>query len=126
MPQNDQAEPRWTGRDLYDVDGHKIGTIDEVRYGDEAGTLAWLIVDPGLFSTKKLLIPANDVRTSESRLSVPYSKERIERAPEAQGGAALTDKDQAALCRYYGLVHPPAGGQVGEGCEDMPDVRPAG
>lgn len=126
MTQNDHAEAGWTGRDLLDANGDTIGTVEEVRHGDPAGKLTWLVVDPGVSDSNKLFIPANDVRSSGEALSVPYAKARVKGAPAVEGEAALTDTDQVSLCRYYGLVHPGLVGEAAEGCEDMPDVRPAG
>ena len=125
MAENEQAEPRWSGRDLYDMNGDKIGTVEGVRYGDDAGKLAWLVVEP-VTSGKKLFIPANDVRAAQDRLSVPYTHDRILSAPPVESDAVLTDGEQVSLCRYYGLVHPGVAAQGGEGCDEMPDVRPAG
>jgi hypothetical protein len=126
MVENDQSVPQWSGRELYDMNGDTIGTVEEVRRGDAAGNLAWLIVDPGVSATKRLFIPANDVRSSADRLSVPYTKDRVKSAPAVGTHDALTDGEQASLCRYYGLVHPGEAAQGAEGCDEMPDVRPAG
>jgi|WetSurMetagenome_2_1015567.scaffolds.fasta_scaffold182360_2 hypothetical protein len=124
MTENDQAES-WSGRDLYDMNGDKIGTVAQVRHGDAVGNLTWVVVDPGV-PAKRLLIPANDVRSSADRLSVPYTKDRVESAPPVEAHDVLTDGEQVSLCRYYGLVHPGEVTQGAEGCEEMPDVRPAG
>ncbi len=125
MTHNDHAGPRWAGRDLYDTNGATIGVIEEVRHGASTDDAAWLIVDSGQ-GAKKLLVPANDVRLAGERLSVPYSRDRVAGAPTVGGGPALSDTEQASLCRYYGLVHPGVAGETAEGCDDMPDVRPAG
>jgi hypothetical protein len=126
MAENDQAKPQWSGRDLYDMNGEKIGTVEQVRHGDAVDNLTWLVVDPSVPATKRLFIPANDVRSSVDRLSVPYTKDRVKSAPAVEAHDTLTDGEQASLCRYYGLVHPGEVAQGAEGCEEMPDVRPAG
>ena len=106
--------------------GKKVASIhDEHAVQLWTGNPSWLVVDPSAADAKKLLVPANDVRVSGERLSVPYAKERVARAPLVEAAEAPTEHEQTTLCRYYGLVHP-ASDQAGEGCEEMPDVRPAG
>ena len=77
----DDISTQWTGHDLLDVNGDKIGTVEDVRYGDATGGLKWLVVKTGLFGTKKILVPAGEVRASEDALVVPYAKDRVKDAP---------------------------------------------
>jgi hypothetical protein len=124
MTQN-SGEQNWIGKDLFASGGERIGAVAGVRYGDVAGAPAWLIVDTGTREAPSLYVPAHDVRVSGDRLSLPYAKERVKGAPAIEGGPTLSDSEQATLCRYYGLVHT-GGPGTAEGCDDMPDVRPAG
>ncbi len=62
MAENHEIETEWTGHDLFDEKGDKIGTIEDVRYGDMTLGLKWLVVESGLFGTKKLFVPAGEVR----------------------------------------------------------------
>ena len=126
MAQKDEPATRWVGHDLYDLDGNKIGKVEDVRYGDVTGGLTWLVVETGLLGTKSIFVPAAEVRRAGDRLSVAHSEARVKDAPPVENAEALTPDDENKLCRYYGLQYGPAADAQAEGCEDMKDVRPAG
>jgi len=116
----------WTGRDLYDLDGNKIGVIEDVRYGDVTGGMQWLVVDTGAAGAKKVFVPVLEVRRAGDRLSTRHTKERVKDAPQVENAEALSQPEEAKLCRYYGLQFGGAAPEQAEGCEEMGDVRPAG
>jgi len=126
VTQNQEVQPQWTGHDLFDLDGEKIGTVEDVRYGDVKGDLAWLVVETGLLGTRKIFVPANDVRRSGDRLSVPYMKERVKDAPKAEDEKVLTEADKGKLCRYYGLQYVAPTTEPVDGCSEIEDQRPGG
>jgi len=126
VAEKEEFATEWTGRDLYDLDGDRIGTVEDVIYGDATGGLKWLVVETGLFGLKKIMVPAGEVRRSGDRLSVPHTKERVKDAPKVDDEQALTQADESRLCRYYGLQYAGAVDPSADGCEDMTDVRPAG
>jgi hypothetical protein len=126
MTPNDEMEAQWTGHDLFDLDGDKIGKVEGVRYGDVKGNLTWLVVETGILGTKKILVPAGEVRRAGDRLSVGYTKDRVKDAPKVENESALTEADQGELCRYYGLQYIPSASEPSEGCVEMKDIRPAG
>jgi len=126
MGGNDKQEALWIGLDMYDVDGDKIGTVEDVRYGEATGDPTWLIVETGLLGLKKIFVPAGEVRSSGGRLSVRYTKDRVKDAPKVDDDAALTEGDKGKLCRYYGLQYVRSADEPAEGCEEIPDQRPGG
>lgn len=126
MTEKDKLTTEWTGHDLYDLDGDKIGTVEDVIYGDATGGLKWLVVETGLLGLKKIMVPAGEVRRSDDRLSVPHTKERVKAAPKVDDEQALTQADESKLCRYFGLQYAGATDPSADGCEDMTDIRPAG
>ncbi len=127
MADKDVMQAKWTGLELFDVDGEKIGKVEEVR-SDPAGGLQWLVVESGFLGMNKMLIPANDVRQAGDKLSVPYTKERVKDAPEVDDESEPTEAEKGKLCRYYGLQYEGAAGEAAEGCEPMnpEDIRAAG
>lgn len=126
MATYEEPETQWTGHDLLDLDGNKIGKIEDVRYGDVTGGLQWLVVETGVPGAKKIFVPAGEVRRSGERLSVPHTSERVKDAPRVKDPEFLTDADESKLCRFYGLQHGSAAAQPAEGCSDMEDLRPGG
>lgn len=126
MAANDGLTPQWTGLDLFDLDGKKIGKVEDVRYGDVTGGLQWLVVETGILGTKKIFVPIGEVRRSGDQLSVLHTKDRVTDAPKVEGGQALTPADEGKLCRYYGLQYGASTSEPAEGCAEMEDQRPAG
>jgi sporulation protein YlmC with PRC-barrel domain len=114
----DEISTQWTGHDLLDVNGDKIGSIEDVRYGDATGGLKWLVVKTRLFGTKKILVPAGEVRATEDALVVPYTKDRVKDAPGVDEGEMFTTEEEQSMCAYYGLDYVSAFGSPAEGCAD--------
>ena len=118
MAEKDDISTQWTGHELLDVNGDKIGSIEDVRYGDATGGLKWLLVKTGLFGTKKILVPAGEVRASEDALVVPYAKDRVKDAPGVDVDETFTTEEEQNMCAYYGLDYVSAFGSPAEGCAD--------
>jgi sporulation protein YlmC with PRC-barrel domain len=114
----DEISTQWTGHDLLDVNGEKIGTVEDVRYGDATGGLKWLMVKTGLFGTKRILVPAGEVRATEDALVVPYTKERVKEAPGVDEDELFTTEEERNVCAYYGLEYLSSFGVPTEGCVD--------
>ena len=108
----------WTGHELRDVNGEKIGTVEDVRFGDATGGLKWLLVKTGLFGTKKILVPAGDVRATEDALVVPYPRDRVKDSPGVAESDMLTADEERNVCAYYGLEYVSEFDSPVEGCVD--------
>ena len=93
----------WLDKPLYDADGEKIGTIDEIYYDEASGRAEWLLVKTGLFGTKKTFVPALEASASGDRLNVPYSEGRVKDAPRMDKGEDLTEELERQLYAYYDL-----------------------
>lgn len=102
----DMSTAEWTGRQVVDTAGQKIGTISDVRYNemlDPTGDPEWLIVKAGVFGTKRIYIPARDVRMDGDRLRVPYTEDRVKDSPAVAKDQPLTRDEERELYIYYGL-----------------------
>ena len=98
-------QPQWTGHDLYDVHGDKIGTVTDVRYGDATMGPRWLLVRAGLLDTKRVFVPANGARRHGDRVVVPFVKDRVKSAPLVTNVEVLDEDDEEKLRAYYGLEY---------------------
>ena len=125
MAESNGLVPQFTGHDLLDVDGNKIGKIEDVLMGDSMADLSWLVVDTGLLGGK-VLVPVGEVRRAGDRLSVPYTKDRVKSAPKAEDRLLLTEAEKGTLCRYYGLEYGATATEPAAGCTDTIDKRPGG
>jgi sporulation protein YlmC with PRC-barrel domain len=91
-----------THRELLDVTGEKIGTVEDVRYDDVTASPKWLLVKTGLFGARRF-VPATQVRSSKDRLTVSFTKERVKNAPRIGDDQLLSQAEEDQLSGYYGL-----------------------
>ena len=118
MSGNDEVETQWTGHDLYDQDGKKIGTIEDVRFGELVSNLKWLVVKTGLLGAKTVFVPAGEVESSGGRLVVNFEKDRVKGAPHVKQELASLPEVEEKLCTYYGLDYVRSATAPAEGCAD--------
>jgi len=87
-----------------DCSGVRIGNLAAV-YEDHAKAAAWYLIRLARYSTRFVLAPAADVTAWDGRLALPWSRERIERAPVLfTAPPAVTPGMEDELRRHYGLV----------------------
>jgi sporulation protein YlmC with PRC-barrel domain len=91
------------GDDLYDGDGDKIGTIEEMYLDAETDVPAWAVVKTGLMGTKRIFVPLRDATENEKGVTVPYDKETVKDAPGVDHDGAISKDEEAALLRHYGM-----------------------
>jgi hypothetical protein len=121
---SDEPRTEWTGHDLFDIEGDKIGPIVDVRYGDFTGDLKWLVVESGLLGRRTLLVPVAEVRSSEGRLVAPYPKDFMKNAPGVEYESASWETDERNLCAFYGLPYVRSPDEPVEGCVGTEPQRP--
>jgi uncharacterized protein (TIGR02271 family) len=92
----------WRGRDLYDNDGGKIGSIDEIYLDRESGDPEWAVVTTGLFGTKRTFVPLSEASPSEDGVRVPYEKATVKDAPNIDPDGRLSHDEERALYEHYG------------------------
>ena len=68
-----------------DCRGRRLGTLAAVFEVPGAETPAWLLVRLGRYSTRFVLTPPAIVLAWRGRLSLPYERARVERAPLLYG-----------------------------------------
>ena len=121
----DGISREWTGHDLLDINGEKIGVVEDVRVGDATGGLEWLVVKTGLLGTKKVLVPAGEVKDTDDALVVPFPKDRVKDSPGVDDSVAFAAEQERQVCAYYGLEYVSEFGSPVEGCADEEDVDEA-
>lgn len=71
--------------DLYDVEGDKLGTIDDVIFDHGTGEIRYVVVDTGgLLSHDKFIIPADRIHTDDEHadgFQIDLLKKHVERFP---------------------------------------------
>ena len=103
MSPTQSAVAAWRGRNAVDSDGDKIGTIDEIYMDNETGKPEWLAVKTGLFGSKVSFIPIAEAKDEGAGVRVPYDKQQVKDAPNADADGELSQEEEASLYRHYGL-----------------------
>ena len=96
MSPTQSAVTEWRGRNAVDSDGDKIGTIDEIYMDTETGKPEWLAVKTGLFGSKVTFIPIAKARDDGVGVRVPYDKQQVKDAPNADADGELSQEEEAA------------------------------
>jgi uncharacterized protein (TIGR02271 family) len=93
----------WRGKTALDADGEKIGTVDEIYLDAETNQPEWLAVKTGLFGSRMSFIPIADATDAGGDVRVPYSKQQVKDAPNADPDGQLSQQEEAQLYRHYGM-----------------------
>jgi uncharacterized protein (TIGR02271 family) len=102
MPDIDTVQG-WQGRTMVDPAGDKLGTIDAIYLDDETGQPEWATVTRGLFSAKAAFVPLAQAQDTGDSVQVPYDKQQVTDAPSMEADGSLSQDEEAALYRHYGL-----------------------
>ncbi|KPI22184.1 protein of unknown function DUF2382-containing protein [Actinobacteria bacterium OK074] len=98
------------GRNMYDQDGDKIGTVSQVYVGDHSGRPEWVTVKTGWFGMKESLVPLTGASRTGEDIHVPYAKDTVKEAPRLDADEHLDPGQEKQLYRHYGLT---AAGGIG-------------
>lgn len=88
----------------YDVDGDKLGNVNEVYINDTSGQPDFVEINHGLFGLGSSLVPLRGHSLNGEELRLAFQKDRIKDAPNVDSDAHLSNEDQAELYRHYGLT----------------------
>jgi uncharacterized protein (TIGR02271 family) len=102
MPDIDTVQ-NWQGRAMVDRDGAKLGMIDAIYLDDDTGQPEWATVTTGLFGTRTTFVPLAQAQDLGDSVQVPYDKQQVSDAPSPQADGSLSQDEEAALYRHYGL-----------------------
>jgi uncharacterized protein (TIGR02271 family) len=95
----------WRGQDLYGSGGDKLGKIEEIYLDAETDQPEWALVNTGLFGTKSTFVPLQQATHDGGQARVPYDKATVKDAPSMDADGQLSQQDEAALYRHYGLEY---------------------
>ncbi|AKV59625.1 PRC and DUF2382 domain-containing protein [Corynebacterium riegelii] len=88
----------------YDVNGDKVGSVQDVYVNDTTGQPDFITVNHGLFGTGTSIVPLRGHSLRDGDLHLAFPKDRIEDAPDLDDNGHLTTNDQDALYRHYALT----------------------
>ena len=103
MAQTKEAVASWRGSNAVGSDGDKIGKIEEIYTDAETGKPEWLAVTTGLFGSKVSFVPIAEASETGGDVRVPYDKQQVKDAPNAEADGELSQEEESGLYSHYGL-----------------------
>lgn len=89
------------GAKVYDRDGDKIGTVEQIYVDPATGRPNWASVRTGLFGTSESFVPLDDATEDADGLRVPFEKSVVKDAPRIDDDAELSPEEEDRLYDYY-------------------------
>jgi uncharacterized protein (TIGR02271 family) len=102
MPTIDDVKT-WRGEHAHTRDGEKLGTIADIYLDRDTGEPEWAAIKTGLFGTNVSFAPLAEATHSGDGVQLPYTKDQLKDAPNAEADGELSQEEEAALYRHYGL-----------------------
>jgi uncharacterized protein (TIGR02271 family) len=93
---------QWRGAKAVDVNGDKVGSIDEVYLDRGSEQPEWITVSTGLFGTRTTFVPIDDAQLTDGEVRLGYTKDQIKDAPNVDADGALSRDEERALYEHYG------------------------
>lgn len=114
-PNSDAAEHAvYTGHDVIDEQGNKLGRVTDVIYDDTetttvasvdgARTPTWLVVDPGMLRAAHYVPVAGSYRTAEGTIVTPWDKDWVKAALKASHDHILSRDERDELLAHYAMA----------------------
>ncbi|MEX2108647.1 MAG: PRC-barrel domain-containing protein [Solirubrobacterales bacterium] len=94
---------RWTGFDVDEVDGTRVGRVHSVFTDAASGEPTWLIVALGRRGAKRVAIPLRDCAGAANRVWTVHGREALRTAPAVDPARPLLREHELTICRYFGI-----------------------
>jgi len=96
---------RWKGQEVVDPTGDKIGKIEDIYLDEQTDQPEWLAVRTGLFGRRITFVPLAEAQPADEYVAVPYTKDQVKEAPNAEPDGQLSEQEEAQLYDYFGLPY---------------------
>jgi hypothetical protein len=98
----------WHGMLIVDVNGERIGNLEEVYVDVETDAPQFGTVKEGFFGRHLTFVPLIGITIGPDNLQLAYTRERVTGAPNiALRGDELEQADESALYHHYELNYTP-------------------
>jgi sporulation protein YlmC with PRC-barrel domain len=91
----------YTGAQVLDPDGSKIGTVGQIYVEPQTGRPNWAAVKTGLFGMSESFVPLDEAEDVDGNLRVPFSKEFVKDSPRSTSDGGLSQEAEDRLYAYY-------------------------
>ncbi len=98
----------WHGKRLVDVNGEKIGNLQDVYIDVETDLPQFATVKEGLIGRHLTFVPLGGIKVGPDDLQVAVTRQQVQDAPNIeQHGEELSQADESALYHHYELNYTP-------------------
>jgi uncharacterized protein YrrD len=98
----------WHGKLLVDVNGEKIGKLEDVYVDVETDLPQFATVKEGFIGRHLTFVPLGNIKLGPDELQVSVTKEQVQAAPNIeQHGEELSQADESALYHHYEINYLP-------------------
>jgi uncharacterized protein (TIGR02271 family) len=99
-----ELEERYSGYEVYDRDGEKIGKVDDL-FVDEGDQPEYIGIKSGLFSSRSTLVPMEAIQVDQRRrvVEVSQSKSRVKAGPAFNEDEEITPEHEERVREHYEL-----------------------
>jgi uncharacterized protein YrrD len=98
----------WQGKVLLDVNGEKIGKLEDVYVDVETDMPQFATVKEGFIGRHLTFVPLGGITVGPDDLRVAVTRDRVRDAPNIElKGEELSQADESALYHYYELNYMP-------------------
>ncbi len=101
------------GAKVIDLNGDKIGKVEEIYLDKETDKPEWALVNTGMFGSHSTFVPLQGSSRQGDDLQVSFDKEQVKDAPGVDAGKELSQSEEAELYRHYGLDYSEASSDSG-------------
>ncbi len=95
----------WTGRELVDAQGEKVGSVADIYNDAQTGEPEWALVKGGLLGSKQHFVPLAGAAPDGEAVRVRVSREQVKEAPGVEAGAELSQDEERRLFEHYGVQY---------------------
>jgi len=104
----------WQGKMLVDINGEKIGKLQDVYVDIENDEPQFATVKEGFIGRHLTFVPLGGIQIGPDDLQVAVTKEQVESAPDIDlHGEELTQADESTLYHHFELNYTPIGTESG-------------
>jgi sporulation protein YlmC with PRC-barrel domain len=108
QPEAEWSVAEWHGKLLVDIDGERIGKLEDVYVDVETDEPQFATVKEGFIGRHLTFVPLGGIQVGPDELRVAVTKGQIQAAPNIeQHGEELSQADESALYHHYELNYTP-------------------
>jgi hypothetical protein len=104
----------WHGKTLVDVNGEKIGKLEDVYVDVENDVPQFATVKEGLIGRHLTFVPLGGIKVGPDSLEVAVTKQQVQDAPNIEmRGEELSQADESILYHHFELNYTPPNTESG-------------